>query len=115
MKIIYALFLCILCTCACAQTPKEIYGTWVKTKITFNDGGILPDDNVLKYVYLAYMFAPNNKCGISTIYYEAPGDNDKFLINSNYLVLQSPQGGLINSFQFKIVNDTLILKQPSTD
>lgn len=114
MKIICALFLCMLCACTYAQTPKAIYGTWVKTKITFSDGGSLPDDNVLKYVYLKYKFAPENGCNISTSYFDL-GDDNNYLINDNYLVLKSPQGGLINSFQIKAISDTLILQQPPTE
>lgn len=74
----------------------------------------MSDDNALKYVYLKYTFIPEDRCDISTIYFDRGAEN-RFLVNNDFILLRSPQGGLINSFQFKIENDTLILKEPSTD
>jgi len=114
MKISYLiLFLCLFTTVN-AQSTQHIYGTWVKLKITFNDGGELPDENVLKYTYMKYKFIPGNKFNFSTAYSES-GNKNEYEINDNYLIMRSPQGGLINSYQFSFSKDTLILLQPNTE
>jgi tetratricopeptide (TPR) repeat protein len=109
------LFLC-LCYCksynkAFAQiNPANIYGTWVKSKVTFKDGALLSDDSPLKYAYIKYTFSSPNKVNPSSIYFQQGPDN-AFEIVNNYLVIKTPQGGLMNMLYIESVKDTLILVQ----
>jgi tetratricopeptide (TPR) repeat protein len=88
----------------------NIYGSWVKCKVTYKDGSALPDDNILKYTYIKYVFTQPNDLNLSVVYYEKGGAN-QFEINNNYLIIKSLQGGLMNTFQIEAIRDTLILQE----
>lgn len=110
MKPIYSIILLFLFSTTNAQSIHKIYGTWVKTKITYNDGRSLSIEDVLNYTYIKYKFTPNGKFNVSIAYNES-GKENEYTINNNYLILKSPEGGLINSYHIKAFNDTLILVQ----
>jgi tetratricopeptide (TPR) repeat protein len=110
MKIGFSILLICLFTSAFAQNNKALYGAWVKVNMCYNDGREYPDDNMLKFAFLKYNFASNNEVNFTTTY-DIAGNSNLYDIDNDYLVIKSPQGGLINSFRFKIKHDTLTLVQ----
>ena len=90
---------------------QEIYGDWIKTKVTYTDGVELPDDNAIKYQFLRYTFEKYNKLFIGFDYYNK-GAALMFDINSNILNIKNSYGFLMNSFLInKVTDDELILIQ----
>ena len=91
--------------------PENIYGTWVKCKITYKDGSALPDANLLNYAYIKYHFAYPDKVNYSAVYDEF-GKEMNFDLHNNILQLKSLEGGLLNSLLIEgFHKDTLILFQ----
>ena len=89
---------------------NNIYGTWVSAKITYKDGRELPPENLLKYVTIKYTFKFPDTFNPSWVYYQT-GIDCSFLINDNYLIIKSIQGGTINILRIESLKDTLILLQ----
>jgi tetratricopeptide (TPR) repeat protein len=111
MKYIIIPALCMLLNTTFAQiNPKNIYGTWVTSHITYRDGSELSDDNSLKYIYVKYTFSNAGKVNIATIYFEQ-GPDRLYEIDHDILSIKSSAGGLMNSYQIESLKDTLILLQ----
>ncbi|OKS85085.1 energy transducer TonB [Mucilaginibacter polytrichastri] len=112
MKFFYLICFVILSNAVFAQINKSnIYGTWVINKITFRDDAELPDEHVLKNVYLKYTFSQPNKLNTSTLYYNK-GDEISFDINDGFLLFKTPEGNLMNTFHIETVNkNELVLLQ----
>ncbi len=90
---------------------QELFGDWIKTKITYFDNVELSNDNSIKYQFLRYTFEKYNKLFMS-LTYDDKGTPLFFDINSNILQIKNSYGYVMNSFQInKITNDELILVQ----
>jgi len=116
MKLRFTLFLLVLTQPLFAQMHQSsnFKGTWVKCKATFNDATDLPDDAPLKYTYFKYQFADDDKLWISTTYRER-GTEMRFKLNYNFLIIETPEGGVINNFSVSKRTDTLVLLQLGRD
>src|ERR1700712_481319 len=110
MRYFIAFFSIFISFASFAQSNKKLYNTWVKDKITFLDGSLLPEDNLLKDVYLKYTFSNPDKINIS-LSYQDRGPEQTFEINDGFLLIKTPEGGLINKLKIQEVKDTLILIQ----
>jgi tetratricopeptide (TPR) repeat protein len=115
MKYLAILTFCFISLTVSAQfKPDQLFGTWVKTKITYADGTGLADENVLKYYYLKYSFSYPNIVNFSTAYTET-GQQNLFELNQDILSIKSPEGGLMNSLKVESLKDTLVLTQRDLD
>jgi len=115
MKYTFIFLLLFISSTIFAQTTKEdIYGAWVKVKLTYNNGAELPDDNALKYSYVRYTFKSPDIFNPSVAYNEKGGSNT-FDVDGDIIKIQLPGGFVINQFKIKSVKDTLILVQQGTD
>jgi len=111
MKYWYILLFVLLNSALSAQSNKNnIYKTWVSTKVTYKDGRSLPDEHILKYVYIKYQFYRSGVLNTSLAYYEQ-GTESSFEINDGYLYTKLPQGGIMNTYRIESLKDTLILTQ----
>ncbi len=111
MKYIYLLLLSFTTIVATAQIKNgRLQGSWVVSKVTNRDGGPLTDDNPAKYTYLKYTFSSPNKLNLTIAYYET-GNEALFEIKKNYLLVESMQRGLMNSYRIEAAQDTLVLLQ----
>lgn len=89
----------------------QIYGSWVKVKLTDKDGGELPETNQQKYSYAKYTFKSPDILKISTVYYLNGGDLSFELNSGSYISVKLPSGSIINQFKIESLKDTLILLQ----
>ena len=111
MKYWYILFFALLTNSLSAQINKNsIYGTWVSSKVTYKDGRLLPDEHVLKYIYIKYQFSRSGTLN-TALAYEEQGEESSFEINDGYLYTKFPQGGIMNTYRIESLKDTLILTQ----
>ncbi|MFI5160524.1 MAG: hypothetical protein ACHQHN_04565 [Sphingobacteriales bacterium] len=112
MKYLFIILCSILMLNAFGQmAPKNIYGSWVKCKITYLDGSELPDANMLKYTYMKYHFASPDKFNYSGTF-DILGKEQKFEINGNILEFESQEGNVLNAVVLEgFHRDTLILTQ----
>jgi len=116
MKYSLLLFICLAGHSLFAQAGTDnIYGSWVKTKLTYKNGAELPDENILKYTYVKYTFESPDKMYISPYYY-AIGGQYSFEINNNELVLKSYAGSILNTIRIEELGpDKLVLLQEGRD
>jgi tetratricopeptide (TPR) repeat protein len=115
MKSLSIFFLCVITLNVSAQLKtNKLYGTWVKTKVTYVDGTDLPDNSILKFSYLKYIFSYPNDVSASAAYFEI-GQQNQFQLNGNILNIITPQGGLMNSFKAELFKDTLMLVEEGKD
>jgi tetratricopeptide (TPR) repeat protein len=110
MRYVIAFFSIFISFASFAQHNKKLYNTWVKDKITYLDGSLLPEDNLLKDVYLKYTFSYPDKINLS-LSYQDRGAERSFVINDEYLLIKTPEGGLMNTLKIQEIKDTLILIQ----
>lgn len=90
---------------------QDVFGDWIKTKVTYIDDVDLSNGNALKYQYLRYTFEKSNKLFMS-VAFDDKGTALFFEINSNIIQVKNSYRNIINSFQIsKISNDELILIQ----
>ena len=90
---------------------QEIFGDWIKTKVTYADNVELLNNNAIKYQYLKYTFEKHNKLFMSFVF-DSKGSGFFFEIDSNILQIKNSYGYFVNSFQIiKVSNDELILIQ----
>jgi tetratricopeptide (TPR) repeat protein len=91
--------------------PTNIYGSWVKTKLTFKDGSELPDENILKSTYVKYVFTEPDKMNISQSYQDN-GTPFLFEILNDEILIRTSVGSIINQIRIeKLGADTMVLQQ----
>jgi tetratricopeptide (TPR) repeat protein len=100
----------ISCNLYAQYKNDNLYGSWVKVKVTSANGVGLSDENILKYNYLKYTFSYSNEFSASTAYYER-GTTIQFDLKQNVLTILTPEGGMVNSFQIESISDTLVITQ----
>lgn len=111
MKKILFITLTFLIGASLNVKAQEIYGDWIKAKVTYLNGTELPDNNVLKYQFLRYSFKDKDKLFLS-VKYDNKGSALAFARDSNILQILNSYGDVINSFQIESVsNSELILVQ----
>ncbi|QEC51932.1 hypothetical protein EDD80_11520 [Anseongella ginsenosidimutans] len=111
IKYIYVAAFVFLSQALLAQIrTADLYGTWVVSKVTYRDGSPLPDEHMLKYIYLKYSFSRPHKLNTSEVYFEQ-GTGKLFEINDRALLIRMPEGAVINSYHIVALRDTLILLQ----
>jgi len=108
--ILIAIFLFITVNTYAQFTSDQLYGIWVKTKVTYKDGSGLGDDDPIKYAYVKYVFSAPNDVNLAMLYDDS-GGNYSFYVNDNELTIKSPLGYFINSFHIEGIKDTLVLLQ----
>jgi len=111
MKIILNGFLLLFICLSINLNAQEIFGSWIKTKVTYSNNVELPNKNTLKYQYLKYTIEKNNKLYMSSVF-DNKGGCFLFEIKSNILHLKNEYGYFINSFLIeKVSEDELVLIQ----
>ena len=89
MKFRILLLICFAANSLLAQTaPDNIYGNWVKIKLTYKDGTELPEENILKNTYVKYIFTVPDKMNISQGYFEN-GTPFLFEILNNEIIVRT--------------------------
>ena len=76
----------------------NLNGAYVATRISYQNGSELQDDNLLKFTYVKYTFSKGNQIGISGVYYEN-GSPFSFSINGDLLLVKSSAGAVINTMK----------------
>lgn len=112
MKYLLSLLLCLACGPLFAQINTDaIYGRWVKTGISYKDGGELPDENILKNTYVKYTFSAPDKMNISQEYY-LNGTGLVFEISGNEIIMRSAAGSIMNEIRIVVLSgDKMVLLQ----
>jgi len=111
-------FLSILITFLASQSlfaqfnADNLYGSWVKTNLTYKDGGDLPDENVLKSTYFKYTFTAPDQLNISQLYYEN-GSQFIFEILNNDILVRTSGGSIINQLHIvELTHNRMVLQAP---
>ena len=96
----------------CIQTnAQELFGDWIKTRVTYFDDTELPNNNVIKFQYLRYTFEKNNKLFMSFAF-DSKGTLYNFETKAQIFNIKNSYGYIINSFMIsKHSNEELILVQ----
>ena len=89
MKYWHILFFSLLPNTLFAQTKNSINGTWISSKVTYKNGRSLPDEHVLKYVYIKYQFSRSDTLNTALAYFEQ-GTEGSYEINDGYLYIKFP-------------------------
>ena len=112
MKYILFVFICLNSHSLFAQINTDtIYGSWVKTKLTYKDGSELPDENILKATYVKYTFTPPDKMNISQGYWQ-DGPQFIFEILNNEIIIRTSVGSIINQIRILELNGhRMVLQQ----
>jgi hypothetical protein len=112
MKYSILLFICLVGHSLFAQVGTDnIYGSWVKTKLTYKNGTELPDENILKNTYVKYTFAAPDKINIAGVYFEN-GRPFMFEILNNEIILKTTVGSTINTIRIEELSaDKMVLLQ----
>jgi tetratricopeptide (TPR) repeat protein len=109
---IILLCFCILSTSVFAQIKQtDLYGSWVATGITYLNGEVLPDENILKYTYVKYSFGPPNKLFHSSVYHNL-GTELLFSLVGDRIKFQNIQGFEMNVVKvLQLDKNTMIIIQ----
>jgi tetratricopeptide (TPR) repeat protein len=112
MKYSILLFICVAGRSLFAQGGTDnIYGSWVKTKLTYKNGAELPDENILKNTYVKYTFTAPDKINIAGVYFEN-GTPFNFEIQNNEIILKTAVGSAINTIRIvELSADKMVLLQ----
>jgi len=112
MKYKLFFFICLAGHSLFAQVKTDdIWGSWVKTKLTYKNGSELPEENILRNIYVKYTFTFPDKMNISQDYYEN-GPQFIFEILNNEIILRTPEGSIINDIRIEeLSGDRLVLQQ----
>ena len=103
------LFIAVLSSYA-QNASFNIIDSWVKTKVVYQNGQPLPDDNLLKYNYMRYRFE-NDKVEIS-FNYAVKGTKAAFELRDSVIDIKSSGSYVINSFKIEKCTATqLVLLQ----
>lgn len=103
--IIILIFICI------NANAQDIFGDWIKTKVTYFDNTELTNNNVLKFQYLRYTFVKNDKLFMSFAF-DSKGNLFNFERKDRIVDIKNSHGYVNNSFMInKLSNDELILIQ----
>lgn len=115
MKLSLTFFFILLSLSLSAQiNPDNIWGNWVKTKITYPDGIELPDDMDVKYSYVKYCFSRPDKIMISQSFNENSKPLDFGLYLNQLEIHVTPR--FSNNLRIeKLTNTELILVQKNPD
>lgn len=90
---------------------QNIFGNWIKTKVTYFDDTELKNTNSIKFQYLRYTFEKNNKLFMSFAF-DDKGTAYDFEKNVQIIDIKNSFGYIVNSFQIcKLSSDELIIVQ----
>jgi len=90
---------------------QDIFGNWIKTKVSYSDGTELPDNYAIKFQYLRYTFEKGNKLFMSFAF-DDKGTAFNFETKAKIIEIKNSYGNIINSFQIsKISSNELIIIQ----
>lgn len=111
MKLSLTLFFILLSLSLSAQiNPENILGSWVKTKVTHQDGSEVPDNIDVKYYYLKYTFSRGHKLNIA-FSYDGYGNAITFSIENDQLLIHSTSS-IDNYLKIeKLTSNELVLTQ----
>lgn len=105
MKYLFTLLMLFVYLTSIAQTQNQLYGNWVKTKVTYKSGREFTDDDTRKYEYLKFSFTAPDKFALAYSYDYKGGSHD-FKVNNNIL-----QYGANHVLIEKLTTDSLIFIQ----
>jgi len=101
MRYSILLFFCLISHSLFAQVKTDdIWGSWVKTKLTFKDGEELPEENILRSTYVKYTFSKSDQMNISQVYHDK-GSQFLFEISNNEIIVKTTAGSPINGFRIE--------------
>ncbi len=107
-KTTWVIILILICINANAQ---NIFGDWIKTKVSYLDNTELSNNNALKFQYLRYTFEKNDKLFISFAF-DSKGTLYNFERKDRIVEIKNSYGYIVNSLMIsKISNDELIIVQ----
>jgi hypothetical protein len=90
---------------------QDIFGNWIKTKVTYFDDTELPNNNAVNFHYLRYTFEKNNKLFMSFAF-DDKGTLNYFEKNAQIITIKNSYGYVINSIMIsKLSNNELIIVQ----
>lgn len=94
---------------AAQQGKQELYGSWVKTKITYANGDELPEEDPVKCGYLKLIFAKPNMMGLTNLYNNR-STSFSFDISNGDILMKSPEGVVVSKFHIlSLTNKKLVL------
>jgi len=106
-KISWTIILIFFCIQADAQ---NIFGNWIKTKVTYFDDTELPNNNAIKFQYLRYTFE-NNKLFMGFAF-DDKGTLYNFESKDQIVNIKNSYGYIVNSFKInQLSNSELIIVQ----
>lgn len=94
LSLIATAFLLVIALDGYAQS-KKLEGSYVATKVIYQNGEELEDANVLKYTYTKYTFGPSGQLNVSTAY-EEKGSPFKYAVNRDRFTIKSTTGSVLN-------------------
>jgi len=103
--IIILIFFCI------HANAQDIFGDWIKIKVSCFDNTELPNNNAVKFQYLRYTFEKNDKLFMSFAF-DDKGTLYNFEKKARIVDVKNSYGYVVNSFMIsKLSNDELIIVQ----
>jgi hypothetical protein len=105
MRLLLTLALVFTYLTSIAQTKNLLYGNWIKTRLTYQNGKELNDDDTRKFEYLKFSFTHDSKFSLA-YNYDYRGDSFPFVLNGDTL-----QYGANLVHIDKLTKDSLIFTQ----
>lgn len=111
MKLLLKTLLFLFLTCGVDLNAQEIYGDWIKTRVSYLDEAQFPNENILKYQFIRYTFDKDTRFYSSTSF-DDMGTAFSYEVNNNIILIMNSYGYITNSFLInKITFNELILIQ----
>jgi hypothetical protein len=111
-KIQFIILFVFICAGVKAQINyQNLYGNWIKVKVTYNNDKPLVYGNTFKYSYCKYTFTSDGKLGFNAIYFTSNLDK-RYLKSDSILTITNSTGVKINEYLIaKLTADQLVLIQ----
>jgi tetratricopeptide (TPR) repeat protein len=105
MRFLLTLALVFTYLTSIAQTKNLLYGNWIKTRLTYQSGKELTDDDTRKFEYLKFSFSQDGKFALA-YNYDYKGGSFRFVLNGDTL-----QYGANLVHIDKLTKDSLVFTQ----
>jgi len=90
---------------------QNIFGDWIKTKVSYLDNAIFLNENILKYQFIRYTFDKDTRFYSGTSF-DDRGTAFSFEVNDSIILIKNSYGYITNSFLIsKVTDNELILIQ----